>query len=157
MVAGTVNILFSSMSTGLREEGATVSKRVFNTPNASGESRYICEDATYNEVNLKEYTQIWVSGIQRQVLWPAALQSWEGWHQQSAWTVSSTYPHSLCDTAAGPGWTSPTPEWWWNKCYLKDGALLVLYINKEKYWYYTVNRTILKYLALINAVGGSII
>lgn len=58
MVAGTVNILFSSMSTGLREEGATVSKRVFNTPNASGESRYICEDATYNEVNLKEYTQI---------------------------------------------------------------------------------------------------
>jgi len=43
MVAGMVNILLSSMSTGLREEGATVSKRVFNTPNASGESRCICK------------------------------------------------------------------------------------------------------------------
>lgn len=47
MVAGMVNILFSSMSTGLREEGATVSNRVFNTPNASGESRCICVDQTY--------------------------------------------------------------------------------------------------------------
>lgn len=44
MVAGVVNILLSSMSTGLREDGATVSNRVFNTPNASGESRCICED-----------------------------------------------------------------------------------------------------------------
>lgn len=43
MVTGVVNILLSSMSTGLREEGATVSNRVFNTPNASGESRCICE------------------------------------------------------------------------------------------------------------------
>lgn len=48
MVAGMVNILLSSMSTGLREEGATVSNRVFNTPNASGESRCICEDTTYH-------------------------------------------------------------------------------------------------------------
>lgn len=47
MVAGMVNILLSSMSTGLREEGATVSNRVFNTPNASGESRCICVDQTY--------------------------------------------------------------------------------------------------------------
>lgn len=46
MVAGMVNILLSSMSTGLREEGATVSNRVFNTPNASGESRCICVDQT---------------------------------------------------------------------------------------------------------------
>lgn len=46
MVTGVVNMLLSSMSTGLREEGATVSNRVFNTPNASGESRCICE-ATY--------------------------------------------------------------------------------------------------------------
>lgn len=46
MVTGVVNMLFSSMSTGLREEGATVSNRVFNTPNASGESRCICEDTT---------------------------------------------------------------------------------------------------------------
>ena len=43
MVTGVVNILLSSMSTGRREEGATVSKRVFNTPNASGESRCIWE------------------------------------------------------------------------------------------------------------------
>lgn len=47
MVAGMVNILFSSMSTGLREEGATVSNRVFSTPNASGESRCICKNPTY--------------------------------------------------------------------------------------------------------------
>lgn len=46
MVAGMVNILLRSMSTGLREEGATVSNRVFNTPNASGESRCICVDQT---------------------------------------------------------------------------------------------------------------
>lgn len=46
MVAGMVNILLSNMSTGLREEGATVSNRVFNTPNASGESRCICVDQT---------------------------------------------------------------------------------------------------------------
>lgn len=54
MVTGVVNILLSSMSTGLREEGATVSNRVFNTPNASGESRCICEDTTnkYNETIL---------------------------------------------------------------------------------------------------------
>lgn len=43
MVIGTVNMLFSSMSTGLREEGATVSNKVFNTPNASGESSSICD------------------------------------------------------------------------------------------------------------------
>lgn len=47
MVTGVVNILLSSMSTGLSEEGATVSNRVFNTPNASGESRCICEDRAY--------------------------------------------------------------------------------------------------------------
>lgn len=50
MVTGVVNILLSSMSTGLRDEGATVSNRVFNTPNASGESRCICEDTTYKYV-----------------------------------------------------------------------------------------------------------
>lgn len=44
MVTGVVNMLLSSMSTGLRDEGATVSNSVFNTPNASGESRCICED-----------------------------------------------------------------------------------------------------------------
>lgn len=48
MVTGVVNILFNSMSTGLREEGATVSKRVFNTPKASGESRCICKETIYN-------------------------------------------------------------------------------------------------------------
>lgn len=47
MVTGVVNMLFSSMSTGLRDEGATVSNRVFNTPSASGESRCICEDKTH--------------------------------------------------------------------------------------------------------------
>lgn len=41
MVTGMVNMLFNSMSTGLREEGATVSNNVFNTPKASGESRCI--------------------------------------------------------------------------------------------------------------------
>lgn len=44
MVTGVVNILFNNMSTGLREEGATVSNRVFNTPNASGESRCIWKE-----------------------------------------------------------------------------------------------------------------
>lgn len=44
MVTGVVNMLFNSMSTGLREEGATVSNRVFNTPNASGESKCIYQD-----------------------------------------------------------------------------------------------------------------
>lgn len=44
MVTGVVNMLFNSMSTGLREEGATVSNRVFNTPNASGESKCICKE-----------------------------------------------------------------------------------------------------------------
>ena len=47
MVAGVVNMLFSSMSTGRREEGATVSKRVFSTPRASGESRWIWGHTTY--------------------------------------------------------------------------------------------------------------
>lgn len=47
MVTGMVNMLLSNMSTGLREEGATLSNRVFNTPKASGESRCICEDTTY--------------------------------------------------------------------------------------------------------------
>lgn len=46
MVTGVVNMLLSSMSTGRREEGATVSNRVFNTPKASGESRCIYEDTT---------------------------------------------------------------------------------------------------------------
>lgn len=41
MVTGMVNMLFNSMSTGLREDGATVSNNVFNTPKASGESRCI--------------------------------------------------------------------------------------------------------------------
>lgn len=41
MVTGMVNMLFSSMSTGLREDGATVSNNEFNTPKASGESRCI--------------------------------------------------------------------------------------------------------------------
>ena len=41
MVTGVVNMLFNNMSTGLREEGATVSNRVFNTPKASGESKCI--------------------------------------------------------------------------------------------------------------------
>lgn len=50
MVDGVVNILLSSMSTGLRDEGATVSNRVFNTPNASGESRCICEDTKYKYI-----------------------------------------------------------------------------------------------------------
>lgn len=44
MVTGMVNMLFNSMSTGLREDGATVSNNVFNTPKASGESRCIWED-----------------------------------------------------------------------------------------------------------------
>lgn len=52
MVTGVVNMLLSSMSTGLREEGATVSNRVFNTPNASGESKCICEDTTYKYVTI---------------------------------------------------------------------------------------------------------
>ncbi|TNN44235.1 hypothetical protein EYF80_045563 [Liparis tanakae] len=38
MVPGVVNMLLSSMSTGRREDGATVSNRVFSTPSASGES-----------------------------------------------------------------------------------------------------------------------
>lgn len=41
MVPGVVNMLFNNMSTGLRDEGATVSNRVFRTPNASGESKCI--------------------------------------------------------------------------------------------------------------------
>lgn len=48
MVTGVVNILFNNMSTGLREEGATVSNRVFNTPNASGESKCICKETIHN-------------------------------------------------------------------------------------------------------------
>lgn len=42
IVEGVTNMLFSSMSTGLSEDGATASKSVFNTPKASGESRSIC-------------------------------------------------------------------------------------------------------------------
>lgn len=48
MVTGVVNMLFNNMSTGLREEGATVSNRVFNTPNASGESKCICKETVCN-------------------------------------------------------------------------------------------------------------
>lgn len=48
MVTGVVNILFNNMSTGLREEGATVSNRVFNTPKASGESKCIWKETKYN-------------------------------------------------------------------------------------------------------------
>lgn len=48
MVTGVVNILFNNMSTGLREEGATVSNRVFNTPSASGESKCICKETIHH-------------------------------------------------------------------------------------------------------------
>lgn len=48
MVTGVVNMLFNNMSTGLREEGATVSNKVFNTPNASGESKCIYKETVCN-------------------------------------------------------------------------------------------------------------
>ncbi len=49
-VEGVMNMLFSSMSTGRREEGAIVSNSVFNTPNASWESRCICQAHRYKSV-----------------------------------------------------------------------------------------------------------
>lgn len=42
-VDGVMNMLFNSISTGRREDGATDSNSVFNTPSASWESRCICQ------------------------------------------------------------------------------------------------------------------
>lgn len=96
-------MLFSNMSTGLNEDGATVSKSVFSTPNASGESRSICNIHTNTHKPFTDASLLKKKWTASNNALPAVYQSWAGLRRQSVVTASSTYLHSPYDTAAGPG------------------------------------------------------